>query len=248
MCSRSCSGAGTPTACLRFYLSGLIAAVLPMGTTSWLSGVIEAMMALVMRLGYLLLFLLMALLSILLWPLRFLFSRREQPPAQQLPMMEIPTQAEAASRLPDWLGGAVLWVVVALLVVYFGLTYLGAHGLLKGKPLQWLTRLRFWWRARWATASAAFLTAANALGKRLQVSRLSRAGGPQAHAVRVSALTPDERVRYFYLRMVGRAAEHGLPRPPHQTPSELTRQLESQWPDAEPDVDTLTEAFVANAL
>ena len=63
--------------------------------------------------------------------------------------------------------------------------------------------------------------------------------------MRVSALTPRERVRYFYLRMVGRAAERGLARPAHQTPAEFAQRLETEWPDAEVDVEALTSAFQA---
>jgi hypothetical protein len=58
-------------------------------------------------------------------------------------------------------------------------------------------------------------------------------------------LTPRDRVRYFYLRMVGRAAERGLTRRPNETPSEFAQHLETQWPDAEEDVEALTEAFLA---
>ncbi len=128
---------------LAVLLVGLVAALLPMGTTSWLSMAIETVLALFMRLMYLLFFLLVALLTFLLWPLRFLFQSRSESPAEQMQPLAIPTQTEAVSRLPDWLGGAVLWIVIALVIAYFGLTYLNAHGLLKGRPAQWLMRLRY---------------------------------------------------------------------------------------------------------
>jgi hypothetical protein len=63
--------------------------------------------------------------------------------------------------------------------------------------------------------------------------------------VRVSVLPPRERVRYFYLKMVGRAADRGLTRPAHATPLEYVEDLESQWPDADEDLRGLTEAFLA---
>ena len=230
---------------LAVLLVGLIAALLPMGTTSWLSMAIEALIALFMRLMYLLFFLLVALLTFLLWPLRFLFQSRQESAIEQMQPLAIPTQTEAVSRLPDWLGGAVLWIVIALVIAYFGLTYLNAHGLLKGRPAQWLMRLHYWWRARWARASAAIQAAAHALGQRIQLPRVRGPASPGAPAVRLSALTPRDRVRYFYLRMVGRAAERGLTRRPNETPSEFAQHLETQWPDAEEDVEALTEAFLA---
>lgn len=230
---------------LAVLLVGLIAALLPMGATSWLSMAIEAVLALFARLMYLLFFLLVALLTLLLWPLRFLFQSRSEPPAEQMQPFAIPTQTEAVSRLPDWLGGAVLWIVVALMIAYFGLTYLNAHGLLKGRPWQWLIRLRYWWRARWTRTSAAIQTAAHALRQRIQLPRVRGSATPIASTVRLGALTPRDRVRYFYLRMVGRAAERGLTRRPNETPSEFAQHLETQWPDAEEDVEALTEAFLA---
>jgi Domain of unknown function (DUF4129) len=230
---------------LAVLLVGLIAALLPMGTTSWLSMAIGALIALFMRLMYLLFFVLMLILSVLLWPLRFLFQSRTESPVEQVQPLAIPTQAETVSRLPDWLGGAVLWIIIALVIAYFGLTYLNAHGLLKGRPAHWLMRLRYWWRARWARASAAIHAAANALGQRIQLPRARGPAGIGAPSVRVSSLTPRDRVRYFYLRMVRRAAERGLVRRPHETPSEFARQLEGQWPDAEDDVEALTTAFLA---
>jgi hypothetical protein len=226
-------------------LIGVIAALLPMGTTSWLSAALEAALALVMRLGYLLMFVLTVLLALLLWPLRLLIRPDEPTPAPAAAMPEIPTQAEMVSRLPDWLGGALLWLIVALIVAYFGLTYLGAHGWLKGRPAEWLMRLRYWWRSRWARANALLKSAATALSQRMQLVRARAAAVRQISAVRLSALTPRERVRYFYLRMIGRAAERGLARSAHHTPAEFARRLEAEWPDAEEDVEALTSAFVA---
>jgi hypothetical protein len=232
---------------LAVLLIGVVAAFLPMGTTSWLSAALEAALALVMRLGYLLVFLLTVLLALLLWPLRLLMQQGEPPPAPLAAAPEIPTQAEVLNRLPDWLGGALLWLIVALIVIYFGLTYLGAHGTLRvrGRPADWLRRLRYWWRARWARVNAALLAAAAAVSQRVQLGRTRAAAALRLPAVRVSALTPRERVRYFYLRMVGRAAERGLARSPHQTPAEFAQRLETGWPEAEMDVEALTAAFQA---
>lgn len=224
-------------------LIGLVAALLPMGTTSWLSGIIEALVALVVRLGYLLLFLLMALFGLLLWPLRLLFRSGSEAPTQQMPPLEIPTQAEATSRLPDWLGGAILWIFLAVIATYLLLTFLNAHGLLQSRPAEWLMRLRLWWRARWAKTGAFLLAAAGVVAKRVQQVRTQKS--IRSHSVHSGELTPRERVRQFYLQMLGRAAEQGLRRPAHQTPSEFVRQLEAEWPEAEAAVETLTAAFVA---
>ncbi len=51
-------------------------------------------------------------------------------------------------------------------------------------------------------------------------------------------------MRYFYLSTVRRAGDSGVVRRPSQTPLEFVRDLESSWPEAELDVEALTEAFV----
>jgi len=230
---------------LAVLLIGLVAAFLPMGTTSWLSAAVEALLALVMRLGYLLMFLLAVFLALLLWPLRFLtqIDAGSRPDLSAMP--QVPSQAEALSWLPDWLGGAVLWSIIALVAVYFGLSYLGAHGMLRGRLGDWLMRLRYWWRARWARAGAALQAAAGAVRRRMAAARGRAAASLRPAGVRVGALAPRERVRYFYLRMVGHAAERGVARPAHRTPSEFAQQLEAAWPEAGAEVEALTSAFLA---
>lgn len=224
---------------------GMIAAFLPMGTTSWLSAAVEAVLALIMRLGYLLMFLLVMFLTLLLWPLRFLMLP-ETPSRPDLSVApQVPTQAEALSWLPDWLGGAVLWSIIALVAIYFGLSYLSAHGMLRGRFGDWLLRLRYWWRARWARANTVLQAAVAAVSRRVQATRRRAAGALKPSGVRVAALGPRERVRYFYLRMVSYAAERGVVRPPHHTPSEFARQLEREWPEAGGEVEALTSAFLA---
>ena len=62
--------------------------------------------------------------------------------------------------------------------------------------------------------------------------------------VRLNALSPRERIRYFYLSTLRRAREQGIPRSPDQTPYEYENILDSTVPDAQAEVAALTEAFV----
>jgi hypothetical protein len=48
----------------------------------------------------------------------------------------------------------------------------------------------------------------------------------------------------FYLTTLRRAADQGIVRQPAQTPQEFVQDLERTWPEAELDVEALTEAFV----
>ncbi|MGC8782644.1 MAG: DUF4129 domain-containing protein, partial [Anaerolineae bacterium] len=84
-----------------------------------------------------------------------------------------------------------------------------------------------------------------AVSRRVRAARGRAAASLRPAGVRLAALGPRERVRYFYLRMVGYAAERGVARPPQRTPSEFARQLEAEWPEAGPEVEALTAAFLA---
>lgn len=225
-------------------LIAAVAALLPIGSTSWLSLVLTTVIAFLARVIYLIVMLFAFLLGLLFYPLHFLSTNDTQQPAPELPKMDVPSQAQMASRLPDWLGGALVWLLVAAIAAYFLLNYLHAHDLLKGRWLNWLEVLRYWWRSRWARVSRLAHDTAAELRKRLRRPvGLGGIAGPRL--VRAGRLQPRERVRYFYLRTVRRAADRGLTRPAHKTPLEFAEDLEKQWPEADVDVDKLTEAFVS---
>ena len=223
----------------------MVAALLPLGSTSGLAVAMEFLLGLAIRAGYALLFVMIAVLSALLYPLRFLFrssggAESAPPPAQ----LNIPSQAEATSHLPPWLGGAVYWVVLGLIVGYLLFSYLKAHGLLGGKwGGRWL-QLRLWWRARWVRVRQTAEVAGAALRAMLRPLR-PRAPSFRGRVVRLNRLTPSARVRYFYISTLRRAADRGIERPPHKTPLEFGSDLTTQWPDAEVDFEQLTEAFLA---
>jgi hypothetical protein len=222
-----------------------LAALLPIGSTGWLATILEAVVAFLVRVAYFVMMLIMALIALLLYPLRYLFNSQGEEAPAGMPPMQVPTQAEVVNRLPDWLSGAAVWVIVALIVGYFLMNYLSAHGLLQGRWAEMLLRLRFWLRSRWARLGTSAGGAMARVRERLRPMRVAPRPVAGVRFVRVGALPPRERVRYFYLKMVGRAADRGLVRPPHATPLEFAADLEAEWPDADTDLHELTEAFLA---
>jgi hypothetical protein len=224
----------------------VIAALLPLGSTSWLAVILNFLINILTRAAYLILFVFIFLLNALLSPLGKLFSS-SQAPAQQTPppQLELPPQAASNVHLPPWLAGALTWVAIIAVLVYLLLSYLNAHGLLAGLWRARWVRLRYWWRARWAKVRAATLAATADLRERLARMRPVRINTPHGRVVRVGALPPAARIRYFYLSTLARAAREGVARQPHETPLEFGRDLTTQWPDSEVDFDVLTEAFLA---
>jgi hypothetical protein len=52
-------------------------------------------------------------------------------------------------------------------------------------------------------------------------------------------------IRYFYLSSERRAAAVGRPRAEGETPYEYQASLDQSFPELEPDLEGLTEAFIA---
>jgi hypothetical protein len=226
-------------------LVAMLAAILPLASTGGLAQVLEVVLGALFRAGYFVVAALFFLMSVILYPLRFLFANQQGQEASPPPRFDMPEQAQAAtSHVPAWLGGAIYWVLIALVLGYLLFSYLNAHGLLRGLQSGTWLRLRFWWRARWSRLSQRAAAATAALRKRLVLRRPARSG-PRPAAVRLGDLAPAARIRYFYLATLARAAERGLARKPHETPLEFGRDLTGQWPDAEVDFQALTEAFLA---
>lgn len=225
---------------------GALGLLLPLGPVGPLGDAIAWLLMQAMRIAVFLILLFMYVLTRLLAPLQRLFRNGEEPPTAVEPPA-LPSQAELAPLLqaPDWLRGAFVWTVVGLVAGYLLLNYLRSYGWLDGPWLEKLTALRFWWRSRRSRLGAGVQAQIAALRARLQRPRPARPERLQRASFRPGSLPPRAKVRYYYLRATQRAAEQGRARPPHATPLEYVQELETTWPEAETDVQDLTEAFLA---
>jgi hypothetical protein len=224
---------------------GAVAAFLPIGSTGRFSPLVNALFAILMQVFFLILTLLTLLLTALFYPFRNLFNSNAPLPPMEVPENELITQAEVARQIPAWLGGLLVWLVIGLLASYFVFNYLKAQGVFQGRWSGWLTRLRYWWRARWARIEAAAGAALSSARARLKPVGGTAAEAASLRRIRAGQLPPRERVRYFYLRMISRADAQGVARPQAATPSEFAQVLDREWPDAEEDLEGLTAAFLA---
>ena len=64
------------------------------------------------------------------------------------------------------------------------------------------------------------------------------------HLIRPNRLLPRERVMFYYLALVRRSGENGLPRGASQTPSEYAAALRRTFPDGEAEISEMTETFL----
>jgi hypothetical protein len=146
---------------------------------------------------------------------------------------------------PHLLPALIFWLCMALLVGYAGWIFLQRHpGLLRALttrgPLAWLLRQLGWlWRDTRAWAGYVAQRVQTMLQRQVEIS------GPRLPALHLSRLAPRELVRYFYRSMLHRAATRGMPRRAAQTPYEYGATLSQRLPEAQEDIDELTEAFLA---
>ncbi|MCB0257718.1 MAG: DUF4129 domain-containing protein, partial [Anaerolineae bacterium] len=144
--------------------------------------------------------------------------------------------------------GAVVWLVVILVLIFALRFFIGPEGLAVTKSRlralgQRIVALfaRWWAGARAAAASLSIVVPRRRAADEEKDGKLRLPW----RFLRLNALSPRDRVRYFYLSTVRRAAEQGTVRQPSQTPAEFLQDLESTWPEAEGDATALTEAFLA---
>jgi hypothetical protein len=139
--------------------------------------------------------------------------------------------------------GAIFWVVVTAVVIIALIFFLRERGY-KLKHLRQLWRIfTNWLRQLWHGTAAQI----SQLRLSLPSFRQNNPVKPEQsawHFIRVNALSPRDKIRYFYLSIVRRASEKGLPRPQSSTPLEYADKLAESWPEAEEEMTDLTVAFL----
>jgi hypothetical protein len=229
----------------------LLASLLP---TQYAMGPVRALLAgigmLIRGLMYLMtvIFFLIAMLLSLLFPM--VRQPEAPPPAQEF--FPPPEQPMAGAQSPAWLeilASVSFWGIVIIIVGYALVRVIqdrlgqvggeeAAEGTWWQRLLNWL---RAWWRQLWAWQQGLQSSLASRLA-----SRRDRTGRPQRgfRFFFPGRLSPREQVRYFYLSAARRAAQAGQPRDSSQTPYEYQGDLDQKFPELEPDLEGLTEAFV----
>jgi hypothetical protein len=222
---------------------GLLAALLPLGSTWQLGAIVNAVVMFFVQIA---LFVVTLILSVLGLILRLFGEQPEMPEIPQELVPAIPQEPLAPLlEMPPWLGGATLWLVVLVALLLALRLLLGKDGLdvTRRKLQRVLARL-------WAYLKS-WGRGVQDLARSIQVSLPGRRATANDEAarqpwrfIRLGGLPPREQVRYFYLSTLRRAADQGIARQPAQTPREFVQDLEQTWPEAELDVEALTEAFV----
>jgi hypothetical protein len=232
-------------------LAALLAFLLPTGYTlglleliGWIIGIGISVVTFITMLIYVLLTLPLA------WLLSLFGAETPSPPSSS-PPPQFQQPQPSGGGTPDWfliLKSLVFWVIALGMVLYVVRNYLRDHpdllaSLARMAPIRFLGRLwsalRRWWGG-WGEALQGRL----ARNWSLRWTRRARQHGEPFRFFRLGALSPRGRVIYYYLSALHRAGQQGVPRRKAQTPYEYNSTLEPHLPQAEPELERLTQAFV----
>jgi hypothetical protein len=225
----------------------LVAALLP---TWYTMGPLQALLGLLAILADIFTGLLALLLYLLSVPLRLLVSEEELPPPPTMvpQSFSVPEAANHGSAIPEIIISAVFWTVVLAILTYSVYRfYRDRVGSLSDEALStgWWGRIAAWLKDMWHRWRLWRQGIQERLVRPRAERKPERTRRPSPFRFFFPGrLPPREQVRYFYLSAEKRAGEAGRARRPGQTPYEYRVSLDESFPDLEPDLTGLTDAFV----
>jgi len=240
---------------LLLTLAGVIAFLLPTAYTLPLLDVASIVIGAILYVFNLIFQLLMLILLLLLYPLAKLFGvQTRRQPMERIPPPTLPptTPGDAAPAWLEIVRSVAFWAVALGIVVYVFRSYLRdrpdlGEALIAFRPIRILRQfLVALWRQLTGLADAA----RERLPARLRLRRERTEEEQQTpdrgllRFFRLGSRSRRERMLYYYLSILRRAARQGYPRDPSQTPYEYDTRLGPTIPQAERALEDLTEAFV----
>jgi hypothetical protein len=232
---------------------GLITLVVFLIPTGYTMGFLEAAgsaFILLSRIAQLILGLLAFIISLPLWLLMSLLGRDTPSPSLPMPPPQ-PVQPEKApaASLPwfETLRSLVFWIVALGIVFYVIRSYLRDHPQMReALSSLWLFRvIHGFLTALWRSLTGMAKAVGARIPRRLLLHRRERAPHePAFRFFRLGALSPRERTLYYYLSILQRAGQQGFRRKDSQTPYEYDAVLEPNLPQAQQEMNLLTDDFV----
>jgi hypothetical protein len=227
-------------------LVGIVAALLPLGGTFYLAQILSTILgAIYFFLFGIFRFFLTLFLTLLSW-LSGEPVEEPPPPQEPMPTPQFDPAPPSEAIMPPWAGGLVFWVFAAILLGYAAYIYFSG----KGTNFAWAKRIWAMLRARWLMLFGAYQQW-QAARIRAQAARAEEAlrgnGRGLPDWLRLRGLDADRQVRYYYLALLHRAEQAGLPRKEAETPFHYAPRLAEQIEADEANrtaIADLTDAFV----
>jgi hypothetical protein len=235
-------------------LAALVAFLLPTGYTMGLLDSVGGTLLLVGKAFWFLLQLAFFLISLPAWLLLYLlFLLLGQP----LPRRRLPPLRVAPRQPGDLAGGAYGWLEVLRSLFFwaitFGMVFYVIRSYLRDHPADWralaslglVRALRRFLIALWRRLVGWAEIVNERLPRRWSLRREHRGLLEEPfHFFRLGALSPRERILYYYLSILRRAGRQGFPRRWSQTPSEYDAALGPRLPEARQEMAMLTRVFL----
>jgi hypothetical protein len=231
---------------------GFIALFLPLGSTFLIGSLIQLILTLIANTIAFISLLLIALASMLFTPATD--PSEVQPellpteiPPPLIPTPEAPPPPVAVSDTASIIASSAFWAVAIVMTIIALSFFLRDRGLRLNTTLlhQIWALFRDWLRQFWADIQEQVSDFQEGVREwRQPKAEDEPPTAPPWRFVRLNSLSPREQVRYFYLSTVKRASDQGAPRSDAETPLEYAEDLKEQWPDADAEIDELTQAFL----
>ena len=230
---------------------GGIASFLPIGSSFFMSQIIQSALLAVFQAMAFLTYLLIRFVA-WLFPDRPIdpaleeFANEPFAPVVTPPPSELPPPAEAVEPSPY--GGAFFWFIVLSAIGLALLYVLQNQNIQLGdvQPSSLWQRLVNWWKAflenfSKRTAELRDVVVMNFVRDEDEDDKKNQ---PSWRFIRVNALSPKQKLRYFYLSTTQRAEQRGRGRDNSDTPIEFSDDLKVGWPTADEEIDQVTAGFL----
>ncbi len=222
----------------------IVAAFFPLGSTLAVGHLLEVIIQGIVFLVNLLMALFLAIMS-MLFPRRYTPAQTTtDPAAPDLPPAISQVQPNETIAM---VVSSLFWAVAIFMTVAAIIFFMRDRGVsIQPRQLKqlWLTFVA-WLRSLGQDLSSQVGYIRQVIKSRSQPRmKERRVKGTPWPFLRINSLSPREQVRYFYLSTVKRASRRGVKRRQSKTPLEYARELKKSWPEAEDDVDRLTNAFI----
>ncbi len=230
----------------------VIAVIVPRWNTFGLLASFGYLLDLVLALIYLLILILMLPFAFLLNLIARLFGSQGDVVPMEAPIPEEilpPPPTGEATSLPEIIKSILFWTIFISVLLFAIYQYSRENEMIKSalqqlRILPLLERLWGWLTGAWRSLTAGVSGVVQSGLRRMRPARTGASALGQWRYINLRRLSPRQKVMFYYLALIRRGSEVGLPRKPSQTPYEYSHSLTNDLPETDEDVSALTDAFV----
>ncbi len=231
----------------------LIALILPTEYSLGFLPTISYLISLVLTILYALMMILLLPLMLLLSLFSRLFRTNTASSSTPIDFERIVPSIEpitvGSSAWWEFLKSLVFWGVFLGVIVYAIYQYLHQNQelllkLRRMRGITWMVQLWRWIMERIRIGAEKIPNLVQAGLERVRAGQRRGLGRGGWRFVNPRNLAPRQRVLFYYLALVRRGSDVGIPRQPSQTPSEYAHTLSADIPQLNEDIDSLTESFL----